>query len=74
MDTKQWLASLPAWDGVQRLEEDLNPSKDDVLEAEVSFPLVEPCVASNLRLVQMRRPYSPDVESVLVDVSRLPAP
>lgn len=62
------------WDGVPRLEAHLNPTKDDVLLAEVSLPLVEPCDVSRLRVVLMRRPYSLHAELVLVDASRLLAP
>lgn len=62
------------WDGVPRLEAHLNLSKDDVLAAEVSLPLVEPCDVSKLRVARMRRPYSRDAELILVEVSRLPSP
>ena len=54
-------------------ERRIDLDKDDLLAAEVSLPLDPACDVSRLRMVRLRRPYSLDVETVLVDVSRLPA-
>ncbi len=70
---REYLLS-PQFFGVKRLGGYSSLSKDDILTAEVSLPLVEPCAASDLRVVMMRRPYSRDAEPILVAVSRLPAP
>jgi hypothetical protein len=61
---------------IQPLELDrrLDVDKDDLLAAEISWPLDPACDLSNVRSVRVRRPYAVDVETVLVDVSRLPAP
>lgn len=73
MDAKQYLASLPAWDGIQRLEDWLahQLDKEDLLAAEVSLPLVSGADVSLLRLTQLRRPHELCSRPLLVDVSRL---
>lgn len=74
MNARQYLESLPAWDQVPRLDERLNMDKDDILAAEVTLPVVASCDVSQLRFVQMRRPFCRHAELILVDASRLPAP
>jgi hypothetical protein len=76
MDAKQYLASLPAWDEVQRLDAFLahQLDKEDLLAAEVSLPLASDVDVSSLRLTQLRRPHELCSLPLLVDVSRLSAP
>jgi hypothetical protein len=74
MDAKQFLASLPAWDGVQRLDAAINASKDDVLAAEVWLPVDMGVDVSTFRTVRVRAPFQSASRLLLVDVSRLPAP
>lgn len=69
MDAKQFIAGLPAWDGVLRLP---SLSKNCVLAAEVSLP-VPPGFTGRLATVVVRRPYRAQSELIAVDVSRLPA-
>ena len=61
--------SFPPLEFDQRMSLD----KDDLLAAEVSLHLDPAFDVSRVRSVRLRRPYSVDVETVLVDVSRLPA-
>lgn len=73
MDAKTYLASLAPWANVKPLEDGVNASKDDLLDAEVSLPLADGVVFSSLRVVHLRRPYELSSRPLLVDVSRLPA-
>jgi hypothetical protein len=70
MDVKQFLSSLPVWDGIGRLA---HLSKDDVLAAEVRLPTA-PGFTGRLVATTIRRPYCAQSELIAVDASRLPAP
>ena len=70
MDAKQFIANLPAWDGVRRIG---NLTKVQLLAAEVKLP-VPPGFTGRLAVAKVRRPYHDQIELVTVDVSRLPAP
>jgi len=74
MDAKAFVAGLLPLQRIPMLDASLNPSKEDVLAAEVSLPLGCGVDVSTLRLVQMRPPHSFETRSVVLDVSRLPAP
>lgn len=70
MDAKQFLSSLPAWDGIECLT---HLDKEAVLAAEVTLP-VPPGFTGRLVAVRVRRPHRAQIELIAVDASRLPAP
>jgi hypothetical protein len=74
MNARQYLESLLAWDGVQRLEAHLNAAKKDVLAAEVFLPVPLGTDISMFRTALVRPPFQRQARLLLVDVSRLPAP
>lgn len=75
MDAKQYLASLPAWDGVSRLDPTIaqRVDKEHLLAAEVRLPVPAGTDVSTLRTVLVRPPYQRESRLLLVDASRLPA-
>lgn len=75
MNAKQFLASLPAWDGVGRLDATISQrlDKEDLLAAEVRLPVPVGTDVSTLRTVLVRPPYQRESRLLLVDASRLPA-
>lgn len=74
MDAEAFLATLPPFDGIQRLDPLPDLTKDAVLDAEVTLPLAQGVDVSALRWVRMRPPRARDSRVLLVDVSRLSAP
>ena len=70
MDAKQFIAGLPAWDGVQRLD---GLTKAQLFAAQVKLP-VPTGFTGRLAVAKVRRPYHAQTELVTVDVSRLRAP
>lgn len=71
MNAKQYIAGLPAWDGVSRLGVAFD--KDDLLAAEVPCPPPAD-FTGRLVAVAVRRPYCAQIELIAVDVCRLTAP
>jgi len=76
MNARAYFASLPAWDGVNRLDAFLAQriDKDEVLAAEVRLPVPVGTDVSTFRTVLVRPPFQSESRLLLVDVSRLPAP
>ncbi len=75
MNTKQYLASLPVWDGVSRLDAATaqRVDKEQLLAAEVRLPVPFGTDVSTFRTVLVRPPYQRESRLLLVDAARLPA-
>lgn len=74
MKSQQYLANLPAWDGLPRVDAFQMRSKDDFLGAEVGSIVDAGVKMNDLQAVTMRPPFESHARFVIFDASRLPAP